>query len=98
MGGSPQNCRSRLDPGTRQNTGAVLTLWTDFHGPLDDRDAAGEWVEHGKAPASILGTVTNPTTNAVTLSRPLCAYPLSARYTGHGSTDEAKNFVGPRQD
>ena len=41
MGGSPQNCRSRLDPGTRLNTGAVLTLWTDFHGPLDDRDAAG---------------------------------------------------------
>jgi hypothetical protein len=74
----------------------VLTLWTDFHGLLDERDAVGEqarrdldepeakaaWVEHGQAPASILGTVTDPTTNAVTLSRPLCAYQLAARYTG----------------
>jgi hypothetical protein len=66
--------------------------------PADPLAAVVNWVEHGKAPASILGTVTNPATNAVTLSRPLCAYPLSARYTGHGSTDDAKNFVCARQD
>ena len=29
---------------------------------------------------------------AVTLSRPLCAYPLTAHYTGHGSTSTAANF------
>jgi hypothetical protein len=66
--------------------------------PADPLTAVVNWVEHGQAPGSILGTVTNPTTNAVTLSRPLCAYPLIARYTGHGSTDEAKNFVCARQD
>lgn len=50
------------------------------------------WVEHGKAPASILATVTGQATNVVNLSRPLCMYPLTARNTGHGSTDEA-SFV-----
>jgi hypothetical protein len=39
-----------------------------------------------------------PATHAVTLSRPLCAYLLAARYTGHGSTDDARNFVCARQD
>jgi Tannase and feruloyl esterase len=66
--------------------------------PADPLSAVVSWVEHGKAPTSVLGTVTDPTTNAVTLSRPLCAYPLAVRYTGHGSTDNAKNFVCARQD
>ena len=30
---------------------------------------------------------------AVTRSRPLCAYPLVAKYKGSGSTDEAANFT-----
>jgi feruloyl esterase len=30
---------------------------------------------------------------AVIRSRPLCAYPLVAKYKGSGSTDEASNFV-----
>jgi feruloyl esterase len=51
------------------------------------------WVEHGQAPTSILATVTDRTTGAVTLSRPLCAYPLTAHYTGHGSTSVASSFV-----
>ena len=29
----------------------------------------------------------------MTLSRPLCAYPLVARYTGHGSTSQAQNSI-----
>jgi feruloyl esterase len=54
------------------------------------------WVEHGQAPRSILATVADPATGAVTLSRPLCAYPLVARYTGHGSTSQAQNFICAR--
>jgi hypothetical protein len=64
--------------------------------PADPLAAVVNWVEHGQAPTSILGTVTDPTTGVVTLSRPLCAYPLVARYTGHGSTSQARNFTCAR--
>src|SRR6185437_4628164 len=42
VGGSPQNCRSRFDSGTRLESGAVLTLWTHVNSPPDARDALGE--------------------------------------------------------
>jgi hypothetical protein len=46
--------------------------------PDDPLAAVVSWVEHGKAPLSIPATLTNPTTGATVLSRPLCAY-LPAR-------------------
>jgi feruloyl esterase len=61
--------------------------------PANPLAAVVGWVEHGHAPTSILATITDPTTGAVTLSRPLCAYPLTAHYTGHGSTRVASSFV-----
>jgi feruloyl esterase len=61
--------------------------------PADPLAAMVRWVEHGQAPRSILATVTDPATGVVTLSRPLCAYPLVARYNGHGSTNRARNFT-----
>jgi feruloyl esterase len=48
-------------------------------------------VEHGKAPASILATDTDPAAGAAT-PQPLCAYPATARYVGHGSPDDASSF------
>lgn len=47
------------------------------------------WVEQGGAPDRIIaagGAVP-------TRTRPLCPYPHVARYTGHGSTDDAANFA-----
>jgi len=61
--------------------------------PADPLAAVVKWVEHGQAPHSILATVADPATGAVILSRPLCAYPLVARYNGHGSTTQARNFT-----
>jgi|GEM_PF-5913629 hypothetical protein len=29
----------------------------------------------------------------VTATRPICRYPLEARYSGHGDTSEAANFT-----
>jgi feruloyl esterase len=60
--------------------------------PDDSVAAVATWVEHGQAPQSIPATLTDPA-GGVTLSRPLCAYPLVARYTGQGSTSQAQNFV-----
>jgi len=55
-------------------------------------DALVAWVEDGKAPET-LTAVRRDQTGAVTRSRPLCQYPLVAKYKGTGSTDDAANFV-----
>jgi hypothetical protein len=64
-------------------------------GKLPPRTAGDGW---RAADRYLRPPVPPPATHAVTLSRPLCAYLLAARYTGHGSTDDARNFVCARQD
>ena len=49
------------------------------------------WVESGKAPERMIAQ--KGTGAAVTRTRPLCAYPQHAVYSGTGSTDQAENFV-----
>jgi hypothetical protein len=61
--------------------------------PAQPIDSLVNWVEHGKAPTVILGTTTDPATGVVTDSRPICLYPKFARYIGHGSTTQARNYV-----
>ncbi|MBV8730108.1 MAG: tannase/feruloyl esterase family alpha/beta hydrolase [Acidobacteriia bacterium] len=52
----------------------------------------GAEVENGTAPET-LTAARRDQTGAITRSRPLCQYPLVARYKGTGSTDEASSFV-----
>lgn len=47
--------------------------------------ALEQWVEKGTAPEQIIASRPGRT-------RPLCAYPKTAKYKGTGSTDEAANF------
>jgi hypothetical protein len=65
--------------------------------PDHDIDAALErWVEQGIAPERIIAVKRKndlDPKSAVVRTRPLCAYPLTARYKGSGSTDDAANFV-----
>jgi feruloyl esterase len=72
---------------------------------FDALTALEQWVEHGIAPDMItasnagLGLGANVMSAATgTLTRPLCAYPRVASWTGRGSTTEAANFrcVMPR--
>ncbi len=58
---------------------------------IDPLAALEQWVEHGKAPDSILATHPAPG-NKIDLTRPLCPYPQVATYKGTGSIDEAANF------
>ena len=59
----------------------------DLHDPMT---VIIDWVEKGKAPDSIVASkVVN---NKVVRTRPLCAYPQVARYSGQGSIDDAANF------
>ncbi|MDB5456883.1 MAG: tannase/feruloyl esterase family alpha/beta hydrolase [Caulobacter sp.] len=58
------------------------------------------WVAGGKAPDMVIAAKTNNDYAALLdmpakaiRTRPLCAYPKVARWTGGGSTDEAANFT-----
>ena len=58
--------------------------------------ALERWVEKGDAPAEIVATrYKNPLIPqaGVAGTRPICAYPKTARYQGSGSTDDAANFA-----
>ena len=53
--------------------------------------AMEQWVEQGKAPSRLVASRVKG--DVVTRTRPLCAFPQVAKYTGTGSTDEEANFV-----
>jgi hypothetical protein len=59
--------------------------------PSGQFEALVRWVEKGDAPDTLDAIRTDASGNVVR-SRPLCPYPLVARYKGKGSTDEAANF------
>src|ERR1039458_5331829 len=67
-----------------------------------DMDAALErWVEKGVAPERIVAAKRKSDfdpASAIVRTRPLCAYPMVARYEGSGSTDDAANFVCAKHD
>lgn len=50
-----------------------------------------DWSEKGVQPAQIIATKL-AADKSVQRTRPLCVYPLVARHTGSGSTDDAANF------
>ena len=59
-------------------------------GAFDALAALEQWVENGKAPDRMLAShISN---GKVDRTRPLCAYPLVAKYQGEGSTDDAASF------
>ncbi|MGD1096852.1 MAG: tannase/feruloyl esterase family alpha/beta hydrolase [Bryobacteraceae bacterium] len=57
--------------------------------------SVSRWVEKGTAPDKIIATkyVDNKRENGVAFQRPLCAYPLVARYKGSGDMKDASNFT-----
>jgi feruloyl esterase len=60
-----------------------------------DVDAAIErWVEQGVAPEIIIAGKPKSSSDQMQFSRtrPLCAWPKTAHYSGSGSTDDAANF------
>jgi feruloyl esterase len=52
--------------------------------------ALDQWVSKGAAPERIVAS--HATNGAVDRTRPLCRYPLMAKWNGTGSVDEAGSF------
>jgi len=57
---------------------------------FDALAALEAWVEKGTAPDAI--PASHSTNGRVDRTRPLCAYPAVAKYSGHGSIDDGANF------
>ena len=58
---------------------------------FDALTALETWVEKGQAPAQIIAS--HSSSGKLNRTRPLCAYPMVAKYDGTGSIDDAANFV-----
>jgi feruloyl esterase len=58
---------------------------------FDMVSALEQWVEQGKAPASIVASRIEQ--GKTVRTRPLCPYPQQAKYKGTGSIDDAANFA-----
>jgi feruloyl esterase len=54
--------------------------------------ALEQWVNVGEAPSLFIAAHINDK-NEITATRPICRYPLEARYLGHGDAKEAANFA-----
>lgn len=81
---TPSFFRLFMIPGMSHCSGGI---GPDQHDPMT---AIIDWVEKGKAPDSM--TASQVTSGKVIRTRPLCAYPKVARYSGQGSIDDAANF------
>ena len=53
--------------------------------------ALEQWRESGVAPDRL--TASRTRNGQVDMTRPLCPYPQVAKWTGTGSTDDARNFI-----
>jgi hypothetical protein len=84
--GGEANSWSRiyLVPGMGHCQGGSATL-----DRFDMLSAVVDWVEKGVAPDRVIATGAAFPGR----SRPLCAYPQHAEYSGHGDTNDAGNFV-----
>jgi feruloyl esterase len=66
----------------------------NFDDPQHSVDAVLEqWVEKGTAPGAIVASKFGGDKQHPTMTRPLCAYPLAAKYKGSGDTNDAASFV-----
>jgi len=104
MGGLQQTrqfARLFLAPGANHagsQFGPAPLLFSTVGTPGSAFAAVVDWVEHHKAPSELLG-VTNPALpfgnsyGDLDMTRPLCLYPLVARYKGNGSINDASSFV-----
>jgi hypothetical protein len=85
-----QHCSGGPGP---DSFGAVGDL--KFDDPPRSMDASLEqWVEKGTAPSTIIASkYVGEDKVHPKMTRPLCAYPQSAKYKGSGDTADAANFV-----
>jgi hypothetical protein len=63
----------------------------DGPGPVGPFETLVNWVEKGVAPDTV--PASRQRQDGTVMSRPLCAYPAIARWSGKGSADDAVNYA-----
>ena len=76
-----------LMPGVGHCGGGIGPDQADWLGAME------KWKESGTSPDQIIATRVASRGGQSEMSRPLCPYPQVAKYSGNGSTNEAKNFT-----
>src|SRR5581483_5848675 len=90
-GPGPNSLSTPYDP---HPFGAGYDSLSEFDPERNVLAALVRWVEKGQAPEKIVATkYRDDDGEHVMRTRPLCPYPSVARWTGKGSTDDARNFV-----
>jgi Tannase and feruloyl esterase len=78
-------------PGTDNFGAAVSAAPTDAQHSLEL--SLEQWVEKNAAPTTIIATKFAQGTRTPSITRPLCAYPQSAKYNGTGDPNSAASFT-----
>lgn len=107
LGDTQEFYRLFMVPGMGHCGGGVGPSWLMGNGVSHDSQhdvvlALSHWVEDGVAPDQIIATEFDrpvsdplngpPAGTPIRSERPICAYPKTAQYTGHGSTTAAESF------
>jgi feruloyl esterase len=86
------HCRGGAGPDLFGGAGGDAPIPDAGHDLLS---ALERWVDRRRPPERIVASKSID--GRIVRTRPLCAWPLHARYVGHGSTDDASNFTCTRE-
>ena len=90
--------RFYVTPGVNHAGNGVMRDGTSVPAKVDLLNALDAWVDSGKAPGTLMQVSQEEQAPFKTIaSRPLCRYPLSPRYNGHGDPTQAASFICAKQ-
>src|SRR6266566_1356804 len=93
-----QFMRFYVTPGVNHPGNGVMSDGKAVPAKLDMLGVLDAWVDAGKAPDTLLQVSQEEKAPFKTIaSRPMCRYPLSPRYDGHGDPSEAASFTCAKQ-
>ncbi len=93
-----QFIRFFVTPGVNHAGNGLLSSGAPVPAKVDMLGALDNWVNSGKAPDRLLQVTQEAKAPfKVAASRPMCRYPLTPRYDGHGEPSEASSFACANQ-
>jgi hypothetical protein len=93
-----QFTRFYVTPGVNHLGNGVMSDGKAVPAKLDMLGVLDAWVDTGKAPDTLMQVTQEEQAPFKTMaSRPMCRYPLSPRYDGHGDRSQAASFTCAKQ-
>jgi len=87
-----------VTPGVNHPGNGVMRDGTAVPAKVDLLGALDTWVDLGKAPETLMQVSQQEQAPfKIIASRPMCRYPLSPRYDGHGDPSQAASFSCAKQ-